>query len=334
MSITIAARFTFKKLALVATASLIGAAPAWAVKSTNEADQYPQRPITIIIPFGAGGATDLTARTVGKLLGESLGQPVIFENRAGGNSIPGTLALKGAKPDGYTLAITSNHFVANPLISDSARYNPFTDFTHVGIVGSSPIVISANHVNSIEDIAELRSPVKTKNLAYATGGNGTPQHLVGAILDKKVNYGMVHIPYKGGGQATADVVAGHVQLLIAALPPALPFIKDNKLKPLAVAGNKRSEFLPDTPTLQEKGYAGIDTSVWFALVAPAGTPSAISKKLNARLNEVLQRPETVKVLAVQGVEPGAGDTTAATAFLLKEQNFIAQVINDVKPSFE
>lgn len=307
---------------------------ASAKEASEPVESYPHKPITILIPFAAGGATDLTARTVGRLLGAELGQPVIFENRAGGNAITGTLALKSAKPDGYTLAINSNHFVANPLINSNARYNPFTDFTPLGLVGSSPIVISASLVNSIGDIGELEPAKKSKKLAYATGGNGTPQHLVGAMLDQKAQYGMVHIPYKGGGQATADVVAGHVQLLIAALPPALPFIKDNKLKPLAVAGPKRSAFLPDTPTLKEKGFSGIDTSVWFALLAPAGLPAALSSKINLALNTVLQRTETVKILAEQGVEPGSGNLKDTVRFLEKEQAFIATVIRDVEPNFE
>jgi tripartite-type tricarboxylate transporter receptor subunit TctC len=280
----------------------IVAAGAWA-------QAYPTRPIRIVVPFPAGGTTDVLARAVAQKLTESLGQPTVVDNRPGaGGNIGAELVAKSA-PDGYTLLMgTVGTHAINPSLYPKMPYDHVRDFAPVILVAGVPNVLVINPALPINSVQELIAYGKANpgKLNFASSGNGTSIHLSGELFKTMAGVQMAHIPYKGSAPALQDLVGGQVQLMFDNLPSSLALIKAGKLKALAVTSKERAAALPDVPTLAESGLPGFEASSWFGLLAPAGTPQPVIAKLNAEVAKWLASPEAKEKLLAQGAIAAGG----------------------------
>lgn len=287
---------------------MMAAAAALAVLSGPAAaqqDRYPSRNITIVVPFAAGGATDVTARAIGERLSESFGQQVIIENRPGANGIVGTLAVAAAAPDGYTLVMGgANTHAMNDALYKNLRYDSQKSFTPITLTARIPIafvVHPALPVNTIKDLIELAKKEPGK-WSYGSSGTGGPQHLAMELFKWKAGVNLQHVPYKGGSQQLSDLLGGHIKIGSIGLPPALPNIQSGNLRALAVTDAQRSGFLRDLPTIAESGVPGAEVSYWLGLLGPAGMPDDVVKKLHGEVVAILARPDVREKLAKQGAE--------------------------------
>lgn len=283
------------------------------------AQQYPDRPVKIIVPFAAGGFTDSLARIVGQKLGEKWGQPVVIENKPGaGGNIGAELAAKAA-PDGYTLfvACTPTHGV-NPALYGKLNFDPVKDFEPVVLMVATPNVIVANNALPVKSVQELISLAKRDPtlINYASTGVGSSVHLQMEQFKAATGVSMAHIPYKGSAPALTDLIGGRVQVMFDNFLFQLPHIKAGKVKPIAITATKRAAQLPEVPTLREGGIEGFDMGPWFGLVAPARTPAAIVARVNADVNEVLRMPEVQQ--KIEGAEVLGGTPQQFAAFIGQE----------------
>jgi tripartite-type tricarboxylate transporter receptor subunit TctC len=304
------------------TLRLLGAAVALAalhpvLPALAQSDTYPVRAIKLIVPFPPGGGADLTARVLGQKMGESMGQPVVVENKPGANGSLGTDAVAKAAPDGYTILLTDRGALGvNPSLYVKLPYDPVKDFSDIGIATDGPYVLVVNPSLNVKSLAELTALAKAKPgaLNYASFGIGSMPQLNIEALNRRLGIDLVHIPYKGAGPAAQAVVAGEVGVTIGSVPAVQGFVKDGRLRALAVGADKRLALLPDVPTLAEAG-GGTDTLIptFFALAAPAGTPPPIIAKLNAELKKALADPSVSDKLAAAGLLPNGGSPEAMAA---------------------
>ena len=277
-----------------------------------QAQNYPNKPIKMIIPFPPGGATDIVGRIVAEALTKELGQPVVVDNRSGGGGGIGAMATAKAAPDGYTLGIaTVDTHGTNPACNPKGGYDAVQDFAPVSNLARTPNVLTMFPGVSVKNYQELLALLKKNpgKLRYATGGTCGVHHLTGALFTSLTGTDMIHIPYRGSGPALTDVMGGHVELFFDSLPGSLPSIQNNRLRPIAVAWDKRLDALPNVPTYAEIGLKPINEAVWYGLVAPAKTPDDIIRKLNAATLKVLALPEVKERIVQSGSEP-AGTTPA------------------------
>lgn len=284
-----------KRIALFAAAlAFAGAAAA----------QYPERPIKIIVPFGPGGFTDVAARILQKELAPALGQSIIIENKPGAGSTIGTAEVAKAKPDGYTLAMISTTHVISPHLYRQMPYDALRDFTPVMKLAEGPYVLVVHPSLNVKTVGELIALARSEpgKIDYASSGNGSAQHLVGALFTTMANVKLNHVPYKGSNQAMNDVIGGQVKVSFVGVPNALPNLKSGKLKALGVSTGKRYGELSDVPTIEEAGVPGYDATVWLGLLAPPGTPREIVQKLNTEITKVLSSPDARKLMASAGVD--------------------------------
>ncbi len=269
------------------------------------AADYPAKPIRFIVPYAAGGTTDLVARTVGQRVAEKLGQPVVIENRPGAGGNIGMEAVAKAAPDGYTIgfgAISTN--ALNPHIYKAMPFDPRRDFTAVSLLGTSTIVLEVGNQLPVKTVAELVAHAKRNpGLTYATAGTGTSMHLAGAMFAQMTGTSLTHVPYKGSSPAINDMLGGHIPVMFDNLPASLPHIQAGKLRALAVAGSTRSPALPNVPTLAEAGLAGYSVEPWFGVYGPAGMPAEIVQKLNAAFVEALGSAPVRDKLVQAGFNP-------------------------------
>ncbi|OWT58945.1 Bug family tripartite tricarboxylate transporter substrate binding protein [Candidimonas nitroreducens] len=268
---------------------------------------YPTGPVRLIVPFAPGGGTDIVSRILGRELATELGKAIIIDNKPGANGIIGTIAGKQAASDGQTLLLAIEATVAmNPWLYKSARYTA-EDFQPISLVSNQPYVVVANlslKANTLHELVALAKSSPT-HLNYATGASAA--FLAGELLKSTAGINMINIPYKGSGEALSDVLAGRVEVMVASPVSVLPYIKNGKLKALAVTSGKKYSLLPKVPTVAEQGYPGFDVVGWYGLVAPKGTPSSIIDKLNAAVNKALSGPELRQRFEKVGVEP-TGDS--------------------------
>jgi len=280
------------------------------VAAPASAHAYPAKPVRMIIPFSAGGAADVPGRIVTQKLGEALRQQVIVENRPGaGSTIGADLAAKSA-PDGYTVFMISNtHFVSAALHKKLA-YDSLNDFTPVTQITSAPNVLVVHPSLPAKSVKELIALAKARpgQIDYASSGNGSTQHLTGALFASMAGINMTHIPYRGSGPVTADLLGGQVQVAFPGIAGMLPHIKSGKLRPLGVTGSKRSAELPNVPTIAEAGVKGYEMVAWFGVSGPKGLPRDIQMKLHGELLKVLKTPEMSKSLQAVGQEPAWQDS--------------------------
>ena len=269
------------------------------------AQDYPTRPIKIIVPFGAGGPADVTARLIGNVLQEDFGQPIVVENRTGAGGVIGTQEAAKSPPDGYTLLMVSNTQTANESLVPQRKYELMRDLVPIAPVNYSDLVIVVHPQVLAKTLQEFVALAKSQpgKLNYASSGQGTPYHMAGELFKTMAGIDLVHVPYRNSGEARSGVIGGQVQMMIDALPAMAPNIGENQVRALATTGKTRSTVLPHVPTASEAGVPGYEATIWLGLMAPAGTPKPIIDKLNAAVNAAIKRPEIIKLWTEQGVVP-------------------------------
>lgn len=270
----------------------------------NAAEAYPQRAVRLIIPYPPGGAGDIIGRLLGAGLSEGLGQQVVTDNRGGGGQVIATQIAANAAPDGYTLFMASATHGVNPALRKSLPYDTLKDFAPITLVAQSPLVFVAHPALGVSNIKELIAAAKAKpgSINYASSGPGTGGHMSVELLKSITGADLVHIPYKGAGPALTALIAGQVQVMCTSPLPAMPHVKTGKLRALAMTGLKRSPTAPDVPTVAET-FPGYQTTLWYALLAPAGTPPAILRRLNTVGVDAIKGPQFSARLAALGAEP-------------------------------
>lgn len=289
---------------------------------------YPTRTITLIVPFAAGGPTDIIARIVAAALQQSLGQSVIVDNRAGGGGNPGMTLVARANPDGYTLLFTSTSIAVNTALYANLPYDPIKDFAPISEIVNAPNVLFVRPDSGINSIADLVAKAKAEpeKFNYASPGVGTKSHLTGELLKLRAGINIQHIPYRGGGPATQALVAGTVQLGSVALAPVEPLIKSGTVKALAVTGATRWYSLPDVPTMIESGYPGFVSDTFNAMFAPAATPPEIVALLVKEVREAMKRPEAIEAARKFGYQVVAGTPEQMRARIVSEIQGVKELV--------
>jgi tripartite-type tricarboxylate transporter receptor subunit TctC len=290
------------------------------VSGLAHAQQFPSRPLKMIVGFPPGGGNDIVARIVAARMQEGLGQPVLVENRPGNSGVIGAEAMAKAPPDGYTLYLGSTGNSIAPSIQAKLPYDPVKEFAPVALVGVAPSVIVANAELPAKNIAELIAHAKARpgKVTYASSGNGTTLHLGGELLKSMAGIDIVHVPYKGNAQALSDVVGGQVDLIISALPPALPLARAGKVRIIAATTRERIRSLPDLPTVAEQGIAGYEIFTWYGVFATGGTPDAVIERLGAEIRNAVADPKVRDQLEKQGVDAGSNTPAEFRAFYAAE----------------
>ncbi len=287
----------------LALAATLAATPILATSCF--AQDYPTRPVRILVPFGAGGPADVTARLIGNILQENFGQPFVIEDRPGAGGVIGTVEAAKAAPDGYTLLMMSNTQTANELLVPQRKYELMRDLVPIAPVNYSDLVMVVNPSVPAKTLAEFVALAKSQpgKLNYASSGQGTPYHMAGELFKTMAGIDVVHVPYRNSGEARSGVIGGQVQMMIDAVTTMAPNVTAGQVRALATTGKSRSSVLPDVPTVTEAGIAGYEATIWLGLMAPAGTPKPIIDKLNAAVNAAIKRPNIVKLWTAQGALP-------------------------------
>ena len=292
------------------------------------AQDYPSKPIRIIVPFAAGGPADIYARFVGQRLSETLGQPVVIEDRPGAGSVIGTDAVAKSAPDGYTLLVMSNTHTVNESLIPNKPYQLMRDFVAVAPVNYSDLVLVVHPsvpVNSLKELIDLAKS-QPKGLNYASSGPGTPYHMAGELFKAMAGVDIVHVPYKGSSGARTDVLGGQVQMMFDAITTMAPNVRTGKLKGLGTTGKTRSSVLPEVPTVSEAGVPGYEAVIWLGIMAPAGTPKPIVDKLNAEITKIVNRPDVKEAWSKQGAEPMAMTPAEFARFMNEDIEKWAKVV--------
>ncbi len=298
--------------------------------TSTHAQEYPIRPITMIVTYPSGGGADLMARLIAPKMAASLGQPVIVENRPGASGQIAANAVAKANPDGYTLMLDASSFAVNPSLFPKLPYDSEKAFAPIGVTALFPNVLVAFPGFPAKSVADVVAAARAKpgDLAFASSGNGSAQHLSGALFELQAKVEMLHVPYKGGGPALSDVLAGQVPLFFANVASSLAHIKSEKLRPLAVTSSKRISILPNVPTIAEAGVPGYQVYEWNAVFAPAGTPEKIISKLAAALRGALDHPEIRERAAALGGEIFVGGVAESNKFLKEQTATWGRVVKD------
>jgi len=293
-----------------------------------QAQGFPNKTVRLVVPFAAGGSTDIVGRILAQKLNEMWGQPVIVDNRAGGSTVIGTDIVAKAPPDGHTLLITPAPFTIVPSLAKKLPYDPRRDFEPITLINTTPLVVVVHPgvpAKSIKDLVAL-AKAKPGALNFGSSGSGGSNHLAGELFNAMAGVKMVHVPYKGNAPALIDLVGGHVDLVFNGLTSALPLIKSGKLRPLGVTSLKRAGALPEAPTLDEQGLKGFQAVAWNGLTAPARTPREVIAKINADVLKVVRSPELVEKLRSEGSDPVGSSVPDYAAFLRDEIAKWAKVI--------
>ena len=300
------------------------------------AQTYPVRPISLVVPFPAGGTTDVLARAVGQELSKSLGQPVVIESKPGAGATLGADFVAKAKPDGYTLLMGAVHHTIATSVYKKLPYDFQKDLAPVTTVALVPNVLVVNPGVPAKSVAELLALAKAApgKYTYGSNGNGTGQHLIGAQFEGMAGVQLLHVPYKGSGPLTTDLLGGQIAMSFDTITPVLPHIKAGKLRALAVTTSKRSGALPDVPTLDEAGLSGFNLGTWFGVLAPAGTSRDIVVRLNTEIVKIINAPEFRKRMEDIGAEP-VGNTTEQMAQQIRDDTErFAELVRKAKVSID
>jgi len=314
-----------KLFTLVCTAALLSFMSGQALAQT-----YPTRPVKIVVPFGPGGFTDVVARILGVKLSESLGQPVVIENKPGAGSMIGTDQVAKSAPDGHTLLIVSSTHVISPWIYKSVPYDPIKSFTPVTRLVDSPYVLLTHPKVPAKNVQEFIALAKSQpdKIHYASSGNGSAQHLIGGLFASMSKTQLKHVPYRSSSLAINDLVGGVVESSFAGVPNALSQVPGGRLNALAVTSAKRIPQMPNVPTMQEAGVPGYDATVWLALLAPAGTPAHIVNRLNADIAKIMNSSETQKAMFDAGVEVSLSTPEALSSLMVSELDKWGKVVKE------
>ena len=311
---------------LIASAALLAAMPA-------AAQGYPERTITMVVPFGAGGSTDIVGRIAADAMSKVLGVSIIVENKGGAGGTVGTQSAANASPDGYTITMstTSTH-VVGPLTVETVKYNPVKDFEHVGMIAETPYVLVISPKLAVNSVKELIDYAKKNpgKLNYGSAGQGSTTHLAALMFLNATGTDMLHVPYKSNAESTKAVLTDEVQVLFGSMPAVLGQIKGNAIRALAVGTASRSPELPNVPTMQEAGVPGYRASLWLGISAPAKTPANVVNRLNAALGQVLADPAVAKRLLDAGAEPSKMTPADFTKLIASELDVYGKIVAGMK----
>ena len=312
-----------RALMTLAVATLL---PGWAV-----AQDYPVKPVRLIVPFAPGGSADVFGRFIAQRLQESLGQSFVVDNRPGGGSVIGTDAVAKAAPDGYTLLVMSNTHTVNESLIPTKPFVLMRDFVPVAPINASDLVLVTKADLPVKTLADLIKMAKAKPgaLSYASSGPGTPYHMAGELFKAMADIRVVHIPYRGSAGARTDVLGGQLEMMFDAIPTMNEHVKSGKVRALATTGRARSAVMPDVPTMSEAGVPGYEATIWLGVMAPKGTPRAIVDKLNAEISKITASPEVRRTWAAQGT---AALTMGVDEFARYTQDDVAKWARVVKIS--
>jgi tripartite-type tricarboxylate transporter receptor subunit TctC len=315
--------------ALIAALACLGANAA---SAASPADTYPNRPVRVVVPFPAGGTTDIFARHIGDRLARALGQNFVIDNRGGAGGNIGSDAVARAEPDGYTLLVgTVGTHAINSSLYARMPYDPLKDFAPVAFLAGVPNILEVNPKNvKAKTVQEFITEAKStpKRLNFASSGNGTSIHLSGEMFKQMTGVDIVHVPYRGSGPAVSDLIAGQVDLMFDNLPSSIEHVRAGSLRGIAVTSAKRTSALPDVPTIAESGVPGFEASSWFAIFAPAKTPKEIVDKINAEVRKAVQDPEIQKRFADIGGEIRTYSPDELRDFVRSELEKWAKVVKE------
>jgi len=317
-------------------AAALATVAATPLPALAQAAPFPSRTITMVVPYAAGGSSDTRARQIASKIATYLGQSVVVENKPGAAGNIGTDFIAKAAPDGHVIGIGNLAPLAvNKSMMPRMPFDPATDVTPVVLIEKGPLVLLVSAEKSpIKSLAELIAQGRSKpgSLSYASAGNGGSFHLAGELLEDMTGVKMLHVPYKGGGPATTDMLAGTVSFMFDMIPAALPYVKSNpqKARPLAVAADARMPQMPDVPTFAELGFKGLEVSNWFGVIAPKGTPAPIVARLNEAINRALRDPEIAERITTQGNVIGGGTPAEFARFIADESARWSQIIREKK----
>ena len=299
------------------------------------AQAFPNKPIKLIVGFAPGGAVDIIARAVGQQIGNTLGQPVVVDNRPGAGTNIAMRALIDSPADGHTLMLTANSIAANPSLYQPSPFDPARDVTPIALVGRVPVVIAANAQSGPESLLRLiaQSRAKANSVSYGSPGNGSTPHLAMELFARAAGIDLLHVPYKGGSPAINDVLAGHVQVVAVNALEVQPHVKAGKLRVLAVLSPLRTPIFPEVPSIAEAGYPGFEASVWYGFIGPAGLPAAVVAQLHAAIQKAMAAPEVRDRLVNAGGEVQPGPTERLTTLIATERARYEKLIREasIKP---
>ncbi|MBA2689803.1 MAG: tripartite tricarboxylate transporter substrate binding protein [Burkholderiales bacterium] len=310
--------------------AIFAALCAMVTAPTAQADDWPSKPITIVVPFPPGGSVDAIARILGAQLTTQLGQRVVVENRAGGSGSIGTANVAKAAPDGYTFVLVFDTHAVNPSLIPKMPFDTLKDLTPIMLLGTAPMAIVAHPDAPYKTFADVIAGAKNKpgSVSYASIGSGSLGHLTMAQLANMAGTEFTHIPYKGGGPAVQDTVAGHVPLMIGSVFVVNPQVDAKRLLPLAVTSRQRYARWPDVPTVAEQGFPGYEALAWWGFLAPAGTSRPILTRMHDELSKALKTSAVAEKLSAQGMEIAAGSPEALQTFIKNEMNRWSKVVRD------
>ena len=315
-------------LALLAAAA---AAPLGAQAQAN----FPEKPVTLVVGYSAGGAVDAVARTLGQAMSSAMGQPFVIENKPGAGTNIAVKSVIDARPDGYTLLMAANALAANMALYKPQPFDAEKDLVAVSLVGRVPVVIAANANAPFNDVQQLIAAAKAKpaSVAYATPGNGSTPHMAAELFARAAGVELMHVPYRGGAQAITDVIGGQVPLLAMNALEVKPQVASGKLKVLAVLSPQRSPIFPDVPTIAESGFKGFEASVWYALMAPVKTPMPVVEKLHAEVQKALASPQVRERMTAVGGEVIPGSRDMMVSLLHAERQRYEKLVREanIKP---
>jgi tripartite-type tricarboxylate transporter receptor subunit TctC len=306
----------------------LGLGLAVALSLPAKAQDYPNRAVKIIVPFGAGGPADVFARIIGQYLQEALKQSFIIENRPGAGAVIGTNEVAKSAPDGYTLLMMSNTHTVNETLLTNRNYQLLRDFVAVAPINSSELLMVVHPSVPANDLKEFLALLKAKpgELNYASSGPGTPYHMAAELFKSMSGTDLVHVPHRGSGEARTSVIGGHVQMMIDAITTMAPTAQSGQVRALGTTGQTRSSVMPDVPTIAEAGVPGYEATIWLGIMAPAATPKPIVDKLNAEINKVLALPALKAQWSQQGAVPLSMSPAEFEAYLRKDIEKWAGVI--------
>lgn len=294
------------------------------------AQVYPAKPVRIVVPLAAGGPGDVLTRAMGQKLSEQTGQPVVIDNRPGANTNVGTEFVAKSPADGYTLLSTANPLTTNPSLYPVLPYDPIRDFAPVTLIGLTPLLLVVHPSLPVKTTKDLVALAKSKpaQLHYGSAGNGSALHLAGEMFNSVAQIKLVHVPYKGVTNAFSDLLGGQISIMFPGAPIALPQVKSGKLRALGTTGARRMSAAPELPPIAESGMPGYEVSVWYGIVAPAGTPAAAISRLHAEISKIVQLPDIKDRWAVLGAEPLHNTPEQFAAFLKADIGKWAKVVRD------
>jgi tripartite-type tricarboxylate transporter receptor subunit TctC len=318
-------------------AAALGAVLACAAAAPGFGQAYPQRPITLIVPFAPGGSTSVMARIIADKMGELLGQNIVVDNRPGAGGTLAARAFVRMAPDGYSIFLGYSGTIAiGPSLYRNVGFDPRKDFAPIGLIGEAPAALAAHPSLGVNSVAELieRAKLAPGSINYGSAGVGTVTHIAGELFASLAGIKLVHVPYKGSGPVLNDLVGGHIPMSFTPIPAVHGHFQGGTLKPLAVTGTTRSSLLPEVPTLVEAGLPGYEAVLHYGLLAPSGTPRPIIDKLNSALRQALASPEVLKRLAFEGADPRPSSPEEYAADIDQEETKWSRVLRDagIKPT--